>query len=31
MLAVVYDEAEEVEALLDVNAYRKHCEERAED
>lgn len=31
MLAVVYDDAEEVEALLDVVRYRKHCEERAED
>ena len=31
MLAVIYDEAEEVEALLQVAAYRKHCEERAED
>ncbi len=31
MLAVVYDDAEEVEALLDVSRYRKHCDERAED
>ncbi len=31
MLAVVYEDAEEVEALLNVNAYRKHCDERAED
>lgn len=31
MLAVVYDDAEEVEALLDVVRYRKHCEERGED
>ena len=31
MLAVVYDDADEVEALLNATAYRKHCEERAED
>ena len=31
MLAVVYDDAEEVEALLDAARYRKHCDERAED
>lgn len=31
MLAVVYDDAEEVEALLDAGRYRKHCEDRAED
>ncbi len=31
MLAVVYDDAEEVEALLDASRYRKHCDERSED
>ena len=31
MLAVRYDDADEVEALLQVDAYRKHCDERAEE
>ncbi len=28
LIAVVYEDAEEVEALLDVSGYRKHCNER---